>query len=73
MIKKFREYITEKTKMPSYEDVEDQFLRLEEVYDCVVDMHNYKADQSINVYVYVYAPHKIDNEIVDKEISEIKI
>ena len=67
MIKKFKEYISESIII-SVEELEDQFLRFKEVFDCDISIILFESWYTITIINY---RHKKSDE-VDKEINTIK-
>lgn len=71
MIKKFREYIKEKLEnVMSEELVEDEFLRLKEVFNCRITIRNFIFYNKIGVSVIV--PVDVKKILMTKKNSTVK-
>ena len=75
MIKKFNEYLKE-SRLGDFitkEDIEDQFLRLEEVFSCKVSAYSLNSlDDTTSMLIFVMCKDRLNNEEIENEISCIK-
>ena len=64
---------------PTQEDIDDQFLRLKEVFDCEIDANPYMVSSSMIAYITIQSPTYMKGYLdpkmtsdVSKEIEQIK-
>jgi hypothetical protein len=67
MIKKFNEYIKEDKRLIDFisiDELEDQFLRLKEIYDCLIYINRMHSE---NISYYIYT---VDIGVPDKNLQK---